>query len=77
MSEEEQGYRAYLVRLWQARSRGQIVWRASVEDAHSGERRGFADLAHLFAFLEEAAGQPLDTGCSERNQVRKTRRKSP
>jgi hypothetical protein len=48
-------YRAYLVRLWPVRSGGQRVWRASVEDAHSGERRAFADLAHLFAFLQEAA----------------------
>ncbi len=27
----------------------------SVEDAHTGERRAFADLTHLFAFPEEAA----------------------
>ena len=49
------GYRAYLVRLWPVRSGGRTVWRASAEDAHSGERRAFADLAHLFAFLQEAA----------------------
>ena len=48
------GYRAYLIRLWQVCSDGQMVWRASAEDAHSGERRAFADLAHLFAFLEGA-----------------------
>jgi hypothetical protein len=32
-----------------------MIWRASVEDAHSGERRAFADLAALFAFLQAAA----------------------
>lgn len=48
-------YRAYLVRMWPVCSSGQTIWRASVEDAHSGERRAFADLAHLFAFLQEAA----------------------
>ncbi len=52
---EDKGYRAYLVRLWQVCHGGQTVWRASIEDAHTGERRAFADLAHLFAFLEEAA----------------------
>ncbi len=58
MSNEDhknRGYRAYLVRLWPVHSGGQMVWRASAEDAHSGERHAFADLAHLFAFLEEAA----------------------
>lgn len=48
-------YRAYLIRLWPVCSGGQTVWRASAEDAHTGERRAFADLSHLFAFLEKAA----------------------
>lgn len=50
---ETRGYRAYLVRMWPVCSDGQTIWRASVEDAHSGERRAFADLAQLFIFLEE------------------------
>ncbi len=50
----DNGYRAYLVRMWPVSSSGQTVWRASAEDAHTGERRAFADLTHLFAFLEEA-----------------------
>lgn len=55
----DNSYRAYLVRLWPACSGGQTVWRASAEDAHSGERRAFPDLAHLFAFLQEATlGNP-------------------
>jgi hypothetical protein len=53
MTEEPRSYRAYLVRLWQARSGGQVVWRVSAEDAHSGERQAFAGLAQLFLFLEE------------------------
>ena len=51
---ESSGYRAYLIRLWPVRSRGRRVWRASAENAHNGERHAFADLAHLFTFLEEA-----------------------
>jgi hypothetical protein len=45
---------SYLLRLWRAESgdRGvRWVWRASVEDPHTGQRRGFADLDRLFAFL--------------------------
>ncbi len=38
-------YLAYLVRLWQVEDQGECAWRASVEDAHTGERRGFPDLA--------------------------------
>jgi hypothetical protein len=44
---------AYLVRLWQVNSEGQPAWHASLEDPHTGERRGFADLPSLFAFLEK------------------------
>jgi hypothetical protein len=55
---DEQGYLAYLLRLWQITSDGNLVWRASVESPHSGERRGFADLQALFAFLEEKTGCP-------------------
>jgi hypothetical protein len=50
---DNKDYRAYLVRMWPVNSGGQTVWRASVEDAHSGERRAFADLPQLFAFLQE------------------------
>jgi hypothetical protein len=50
---DEQDYLAYLLRLWRTTSDGNIVWRASVESPHTGERHGFADLQALFAFLEE------------------------
>ena len=53
---EQRRYRAYLLRLWQAADDdGHPVWRAALEDARTGERRGFADLARLCAFLEEQA----------------------
>ena len=52
MANEKQGYLAYLVRLWRVRSAGRSVWRASLEDAHTGEQRGFADLETLFTFLK-------------------------
>jgi hypothetical protein len=50
---EQRRYRAYLLRLWQVvGDDGAPVWRASLEDARTSERHGFADLAHLCAFLE-------------------------
>jgi hypothetical protein len=42
-----------LLRLWRISSRGEPPWRAALEDARTGERHGFADLARLCAFLKE------------------------
>jgi hypothetical protein len=53
MAEESHDYYAFLLRLWRTSSHGNFVWRASLESAQTGERRSFADLASLFAFLEE------------------------
>ena len=44
---------AYLLRLWQTRSKRELVWRASLESARTGERRGFANLTDLLTFLEQ------------------------
>ncbi len=46
-------YVAYLVRLWREEGSDPTVWRASVEDPHTAERRGFSDLARLFEFLRQ------------------------
>jgi hypothetical protein len=51
MSERERPYLAYLLRLWQVAREYGTGRRASLENAHSGERRGFASLEELFAFL--------------------------
>jgi hypothetical protein len=53
MADTQRHYRAFLLRLWQERSEGGWVWRASLEDPHSHERKGFADLERLSAFLKE------------------------
>ena len=53
MSDEPHDYYSFLLRLWQIRSGGKVVWRASLESAQTGERCGFADLASLIAFLNE------------------------
>jgi hypothetical protein len=54
-------YVAYMLRLWQAGSReGMPVWRASLENPHTGERLVFGDVAGLFAFLSELLASAVD-----------------
>jgi len=60
MAKKERMRLAYLIRLWQVHSEGQMVWRGSLEDAHSGEKRGFGNQAGLFAFLQEKLGLKPD-----------------
>jgi hypothetical protein len=55
MSGEPPRYLAYMLRMWQATSDGRMVWRASLESPHTGERQGFADLHALYEFLERRA----------------------
>jgi hypothetical protein len=67
-----QPYRAYLLRLWQDESDGRLVWRASLEDARTGERQGFADLAVLHTFLaEQTATDPQEPAAAARPGDRK------
>jgi hypothetical protein len=54
---ERPEYLSYLLRLWRASGEDKAVWRASLEDPHSGDRWGFASLADLFTYLEEETGR--------------------
>jgi hypothetical protein len=57
-------YHAYLLRCWQepgAQSDVTAMWRFSLENTRSGERRGFAGLAALVAYLEAALVDSADT----------------
>ena len=56
MSKEQRSYLSYLLRLWQAKSGGERVWRASLESPHTDERKSFACLRDLFTFLEQETG---------------------
>ena len=56
MSHKHRQYISYLLRLWRADGDEADVWRASLEDPHTGQRIGFADLQRLFAFLVEQTG---------------------
>ena len=53
MMGDKRDYQAYLLRLWRVNTGRGTVWHASLEDSRTGERRGFADLDSLFAFLKE------------------------
>lgn len=56
-------YRAYLLRLWrvnEASAPEKQMWRASLEDAQTGERLAFASLERLFAFLFDQTTQATD-----------------
>jgi len=57
-------YRSFLLTLWEERSQDPSlpsVWRFRLEDPHTGQQRGFADMDALVAALEqEMAGQLAD-----------------
>lgn len=63
MTGESRRYLAYLLRLWQvAGTDGGPVWRASLEDVHTGARLGFGSLEQILAFLvDTTAGPPPST----------------
>ncbi len=60
MDNEQRPYFAYLLRLWCVNANGDVVWRASLEDPHTGQRHGFASLDRLFEFLEGKTHDPIE-----------------
>lgn len=58
MLEQRLAYESYLLRLWQVRHNGKLVWRASLESTRTGARENFADLAQAFDFLRGALHAP-------------------
>jgi hypothetical protein len=63
MEKENPCYLSFLLRLWQDKSEGKLIWRASLESPHDGERRGFSDIPALLAFLENMT---KDSTCRNR-----------
>jgi hypothetical protein len=60
-SVRQETYMAYMLRLWQAGSRdGKSIWRASLENPHTGERLAFGVAKDLFAFLADLMADPDD-----------------
>jgi hypothetical protein len=69
MTGDKRDYQAYLLRLWRVNTGRGTGWHASLEDSHTGKRKGFADLKGLLTFLEEQC--PNST-----NQLAETERES-
>ncbi|MBV7328145.1 hypothetical protein KFU94_07770 [Chloroflexi bacterium TSY] len=62
-------YRVYLLTVWQERSGSPDhpgVWRFSLEDPHSKQRRGFVSVAALVAALQEGALEGEDEPVKEK-----------
>jgi hypothetical protein len=57
----ERDYVAYLLRLWRVNSEGKTAWRASIESASTGERKGFASLDDLVDFLRQQTDAAPDS----------------
>ncbi len=60
MIKEKEYYYSFLLRLWRPGNDREPVWRASLENPHTGERLGFASPEALFDYLEaliEKAGE--------------------
>ena len=57
-------YRSYVLTFWEERSRDPsvpVVWRFSLEDPRTGERRGFGSLeALVVALVREMTGERTD-----------------
>jgi len=59
-------YLSFLLRLWRVNGGdkqtgvGVAIWRASIENPLTGERRGFASLDALFVFLRQQTGALSD-----------------
>ena len=48
---DDPSYFAFLLRLRKEKKAGTGEWRASLEDPHTGEQKGFASLKDLIAYL--------------------------
>jgi hypothetical protein len=83
MGNGQECYLSYLLRLWQATSGGKPVWRASLEDAHTSKRTGFACLDDLVTFLREQIGEAPripelpDESCGKQKADRETQDVQP
>lgn len=77
MTEPQGRYSSYLLRLWQTASGGKLVCRASLENARTGERVGFANLDDLFDYLRVQAGlvQAAERDANGSQEVRRWERR--
>lgn len=53
-------YRSYLLTLWEERGRdfgNPVLWRFRLEDAQTGNQRGFSSMDELFGYLQRQIGR--------------------
>ncbi len=62
MAAKDVHYIAFMLRLWRVKQNGEHAWRASLESPSTGERRGFANLEELFAFLATQTREQTQRG---------------
>jgi hypothetical protein len=56
MAIEPPSYRAFMLRCWEVRrseADEPVTWRFSLEDAHTGQKYGFADIEAVLEFLSK------------------------
>jgi hypothetical protein len=61
--QEQNSYRTYLLRLWREQAdvpQCRPVWRCSLEDTSTHNRRGFGSLEDLTTHLRAVAGQRVE-----------------
>ena len=61
MVKKQLHYLSYLLRLWPASRDTEATWHASLENPHTGQRLGFANLEDLLQFLKEEISVATDT----------------
>ena len=61
MQNQALNYNVYLLRIWEERNQGQgqPARRFSMEDPHTGLRRGFGSMEELITYLQESVNPPL------------------
>ncbi len=68
MLDQPPSYRTFLIRCWEERSRDPTlptVWRFSLEDPHTGRRRGFPSLEDVVTFLRGELAGSQDRGADQ------------
>lgn len=58
----KKNYHSFLLRLWRVQVDGEPIWRASLENPFTGERKGFANLSELVVYLEAQVSDANDDG---------------
>ena len=67
MDPRRRGHLAYLLRLWQVDNGTEPVWRASLQDVRTGERRGFAGLDEAITYLRQQLEPPSEPRYPDRD----------